>query len=151
MPKDAPGTRLYEGEDGLRAMVEHYVERHPKNSDKKIYGVTNLDSLYPFFPEVEKLGAEPSRIEAGLSSKLLYTTKRGPILRHSDQRLNRESRYLPFEVYPFTADFTITSNSAAFMSFKGTKPMGVTVESEEITAGLRILFELAWESAGQYN
>jgi sugar-specific transcriptional regulator TrmB len=151
LPKDAPGTRLYEGEDGLRAMVELYIDRHPKDSPLKIYGVSNMDLVYRFFPEVEELQIDPSRLKAGLSSKLLYTSKRGPILRDSDTQRNRESRFLPIEKFPFSCDLTITSNSVAFMSLGGSKPMGITIESEEITAGVRMLFDLAWQSAKEYN
>lgn len=149
LPKEAPGVRFYEGTEGIKSIISSFYEAHPESRETK--GITNLDQLYNFFPEFENAGGNPQRVKARVKSKVLYTTVRGPILKSTDKAMNRESRFVPADKYPINGDWSIVGNHIVVLSFTGSKPIGVTVNSEELAKGMLAFFDLAWEAAKQYN
>lgn len=149
LPKEAPGVRFYEGAEGIKSIMSSFYEAHPESRETR--GMTNLDQLYSFFPEFENAGGNPQRVKAKVKSRVLYTTTRGPILKATDGKMNRESRFVPSDKYPISGDWSIVGNHIVVLSFTGSKPIGVTVNSEELAKGMLAFFDLAWEAAKQYN
>ena len=49
------------------------------------------------------------------------------------------------------ADISIYEDRAALLTYKGEDSIGVVIESREIVAALRQLFELAWRSDSKQN
>lgn len=146
LPHDAPTVKLYDSAEGLRTLIRDYIASHAKSGDQ-IYGMSNMDLLHDFFPEIATNQGNPDRLKSGVSSKLIYTSKNGPIMAKTDKQANRQSRYVSAEKYPINSDMTIVNDSVVLMSLSGQRPLGVTIQSKEIAKGLKVLFDLAWESA----
>jgi hypothetical protein len=90
-------------------------------------------------------------VKAGVPSRFLYTSVKGPYLKDGDVKANRQSRWLPAEKFPTSGDFTIVGDNIMMLSLVGTHPLGITVTSRELAQGLRSMFELAWDAAAVYN
>lgn len=149
LPKEAPGVRFYEGAEGIKSIMSSFYEAHPETKETR--GITNLDQLYSFFPEFENAGGNPTRVKAKVKSRVIYTTKKGPILKEHDKKMNRESRFVPLDKYPISGDWSMVGNHIVMLSFTGTRPIGVTINSEELAKGMMAFFDLAWESAKHHN
>lgn len=151
IPAESPTVKFYDGAEGIRTIMTSFLEQHKGNRDKAIHAFSNLDQLYAFFPDIEENAANPERLRTGYTSKFIYTTKRGPVLKETDNLRNRESRYVPIEKYPLNGDITVVGSHILMLSFSSAKPIAVSLESIEIADGLRAIFSLAWDAAELYN
>jgi sugar-specific transcriptional regulator TrmB len=150
-PKDSPHVKFYDGADGIRAAMTAFIEQ-VKNTDRQmVYGYSNVDRTYSLFPELEQKQANAARLKAGLPSRFLYASERGPFLKEGDQAANRESRWVPKELSPMDSDFTIIGDTVMMLSLASTNPMAVTITSKEVAQGIRALYEMAWTGASKYN
>lgn len=76
-----------------------------------------------------------------IKSRVIYTTDNGPIDGYSTKE--RDTKFVPFEEFPFEADITIRGNRTIFIPY-GLPLRGVAVEDEAITNTLRMIFEIMW-------
>jgi sugar-specific transcriptional regulator TrmB len=148
---DAPSVKFYDGPEGIQSNNKAFFEKARKDNVDCIYGVSNLDLLYQYFPFIEDQGANPDRVSTGIPSKFLYTAAKGPIMEATDKVKNRESRFVPSDKYMLECDISIAGNTAVLLALSPSKAIGVTIESEQISRGLKSLFDLAWEAAAPYN
>ena len=128
-----------------------FLELHKDEKDKTIYAFSNLDQLYAFFPDMGEKKVNTERLRTGFSSKFIYTTERGPILKANDAASNRISRYVPLDKYPLRGDFTIVGHHVLMLSLTASRPIAVSLDSQEIADGLRALFNLAWDMSETYD
>ena len=150
LPIDSPSVKFYDTAEGIRSISSSIYEAH-RGDSKIVYGISNLDQLHAFFPEIKATAANPERIKHKMRSKFIYTSTRGPIYRESDQENDRDSRYVPPGGYPINGDITIIGNHVIILALTGAKPVGITIDSEQIVKGLIAIFELAWQGAEKYN
>ncbi len=150
LPEDAPGVKFYEGTDGIKSLFANFYNTNLAEGTV-VYGISNLDQLHAFFPEIEEMNANPDRIRRGVRSKYLYTTERGPIYRQGDALRNRESRYVPPEHYPISGECNIVDDYVILLSLTGKKPIGISIQSREIAAGMMAIFSMAWDRAGEFG
>jgi len=151
LPKDAPSVKFYDGLEGVQTINKMFFSAVEKMKPECIYGISNLDLLYQYFPQVEDEGANPERVKSGLKSRFIYTSSKGPIMKSTDKESNRESRFVPIEQYALECDMSIGGNLIALLALNTPKPVGIIIESEQIAAGFKSLFELAWGAAAPYN
>ncbi|HSX02322.1 MAG TPA: helix-turn-helix domain-containing protein [Candidatus Saccharimonadia bacterium] len=151
IPKESPNVKFYDSADGIKSIMETFLSGHKREPYDCIYGISNLDQLYAFFPEFKQNDANPQRVKLGIPSRMLYTSSEGPIFAPTDPVSNRESRWVPLDKHPLNGDITIVGHHIVMLGLSGNKPIGVTIDSEDISRGLLELFNLAWENAKQYN
>ena len=151
LPKESPSVRFYEGVEGIRTVSETYMSKARMKEAKMIYGVTNLDHVFNYFPEIRERKFNPNRLSEGIASRMIYTSSLGPILKDDDAALNRESRYLPSDRFNMAGDFTIIGDTIIMMSLTGKQPIAVTITSSVLAQGLRVIFQVAWGNAESYN
>ncbi len=149
VPKDSPNIRFYDSSDGIRTIMNNFLEeaRKSANGDVVIRAFSNLDQLYIHFPELSKSQVNTARVKAGIHSHFLYTSAQGPLLKLGDPTNNRESRWVPIDKFDMGGDFTIVGDNVLMISFVGVHPIGVAITSPEIARGMRAIFDLAWEAA----
>lgn len=150
LPKDVPSVKFYDSTEGIKSIINTFFTSNNQGEGTTIYGISNLDQVYAFFPEIKKTAGNPSRTRAGLASKILYSSQEGPILKKTDREMNRESRFVPSDKYPLNGDMTIIGNNIVLLSLAGSKPIGVTIQSRELAKGMLSTFNLAWEAAAKY-
>jgi HTH-type transcriptional regulator, sugar sensing transcriptional regulator len=151
LPKDAPSVKFYDGAEGIRSVTQTLFTEIQGQDIDYVYGISNLDDLHQFFPEIAQQEANPSRLKSGFKSKFLYTTKRGAIYKDSDAASHRISRYLPLEKFNFEGDISIWGDYVVYLSLRGARPIGVVIKSHELAESMIALFELSWAAAKPYN
>lgn len=151
IPAESPTVKFYDGAEGIRSIMTSFLEQHQGEKDKSIHAFSNLDQLYAFFPDIEENSANPERLRTGYTSKFIYTTKRGDILKDSDTQSNRESRFVPLDEYPLNGDITIVGSHILMLSLTSSRPIAVSLDSKEIADGLRAIFALAWVAAERFK
>lgn len=134
-------VRFFEGKEGLKAMQGILL----KSGVTEILGLSSLDSLLKTFPKhLEEYS--PERVRKGIKSRFIYSYSGGPILKDSDERMLRESRYVSPEKMPFSSDITVFGDSVSIVSFEG-KISGVVIDHPEIAKSFRQFFEFMWNLA----
>jgi predicted transcriptional regulator len=147
LPKEAPSVKFYDSAEGIRTVMKSVIADAIKEGVSVLHGASNIDQLFAFFPEIAAANANPDRIEAGMRSKYLYTTEKGPILQATDDGTRRQSRFVPLDRYKLNGDITVVGDTIALLSLTGTRPLGVVIKSSELSKALRGLIEMAWDAA----
>lgn len=142
---DRPRVRFFEGIDGIRTMQEEFL----KGSGQLVEGITSWDDVLKLDPE-HQTTYRPKRIQKGIKSRVIYTSSRGPILQKEDASSLRESRFVPADTFPISADISVSGNRVAFVVLKE-KPFGVIVENADVAKTIRTFFKLAWEGTNNKN
>jgi sugar-specific transcriptional regulator TrmB len=148
LPKESPTVKFYDSPDGIKTIMNAYLEQLKDPDLDFVYGFSNLDQLFKYFPEYKTASANPTRLRSGVKSHFLYTSSEGPIFHDTDDERNRESRYLPPDIFPMNGDFVIVGDNVLMMSLSGSRPIGVAISSKELSQGLKAMFMVAWEAAG---
>ncbi len=151
IPKESPNVRFYDSIDGIKTMMNEFLQRGSRADVEEVFGLSNVDELYKFFPDFRAAQGNPQRKRAGIKSRYLYTSTEGPFLKASDDVSNRQSRYMPQDVFPMSGDYTIVGDAVMILSLRGPNPIGISIESPEIAKGFLGIFELAWLAAESYN
>lgn len=133
-----PQVRFFEGKEGLKAIMDILL----KSGVTEIVSISSLDSMLKVFPKhLEEYS--PERVKKGIRSRFLYSYSGGPVLRDSDERMLRESRFIPSNKMPFSSDITVFANNVSIISFEG-KISGVLIEHPEIAKSFRQFFNFLW-------
>ena len=137
-----PSVRFFEGKEGVLAMQDMLL----KSGVSEISGVSSMDSVVKIFPNIQK-EYSPERVKRGIRSRLIYSYSGGPVLKESDEKMLRESRFISSDKMPFIGDITVYGNSVAIIAFEG-KVSGVVIEHPEIAKSFGQFFEFMWNLAG---
>jgi sugar-specific transcriptional regulator TrmB len=150
IPTDTPGVKFYDTEEGLRSVMKTFLSEDP-GADRVVYTMHNVEQLYDFFPDTKENKGNPDRIKSGVKSMTIYTHPDGPILHSTDKEKNRESRWVPQDKFPLVGEIAIFGSHIMILSYSGTKPIGIRIDSVALADGLRAIFSLAWAGAETYN
>lgn len=135
--EDAPVVRFFKGPEAARA-VSDYLKRKAKKNEV-VYCVTDIDEVTKLFPDI--LSASPSRrLKKNISSHLFYS---GTVDVPTDEAKHRITHRLSEKA---RGDVNIYDDRMTILSYKGSDSTGVIIESKEIVAVMRQLFELAWSN-----
>jgi sugar-specific transcriptional regulator TrmB len=150
LPAESPDIKFYDSADGIKSLFSTFYTEHGHEVDR-VHGISNVDQLHSFFPEIAKANANPERVKNKVPSRIIYSTTRGPILHDGDKAANRESRFVPLDKYPLNGDINIVGPYVILVSFTGPRPLGLSIHSQEIADGMRAFFDVAWDNAARYN
>lgn len=135
-----PKIRYYEGKEGLK---EVYLDTLDYNGELLAFVTEDI---------IKHLGDDfaarymKKRVKAKITVRAIGPDTEEIIeYKKLDKEGLKKTLLVPKDKFPFTIEMNIYGNKLAFMSFK--EQMGVIVESNEIAANMRLLFELAWKGA----
>lgn len=134
---ERPVVRMFEGKEGLKAIVEDKkVTKHDT-----VREISDLEALYNVLkPEdLEAMRNELNRKKVKISG--LYAGVPGKKVVSDTTRI-----FLPKELSGFASDIGVYGNKVSLTTFEG-KMYSVIVESEPLTKALGILFDLAIKGA----
>src|SRR4029077_19920331 len=86
LPTESPNVRFYDTAEGIRTIMDSFLETH--KDEGPLYGMSNIDQVNAFFPEIAATQSHPRRIKVGIHSKFLYTSSSGPVLKETDKERN---------------------------------------------------------------
>lgn len=150
IPKELPEVKFYDGADGVRSLFATFFAQYSGPS-RQIYAFSNLDQVHAFLPERVSGEPNPDRVKSGTTSKLIYTSNRGPILKNGDKDFNRVSRFVPEDAYPVTGDINIIGDYVILISFSDNRPISVSIRNHDMAEAMKAVFNMAWETAAAFN
>ena len=133
---DAPVVRFFKGPEAISAM-ESYSKRKAR-SNETVYSIADVDEVIKIYPDILQSGPA-RRKKKNIQSKMFIS---GSVDVPSDSKLGRETKKMPIKA---KGDVSIYDDRMTILSYKGDESTGVIIESREIVAVMRQLFELAWE------
>jgi sugar-specific transcriptional regulator TrmB len=139
-----PKVKYFEGVEGLKALQDEYL----KVKSKQIDNVLNLDNVFSIMPGVLN-DYTPRRIEKGINSRFMYISKKEADQRFKsvDKQKLRESKHIPYNIFPFNADISIFDNKIALEAYSNKNQIiGVLIEDKEIADSFRAMFNFIWNS-----
>lgn len=151
IPAETPTVKYYDTIEGLRTAVGAFFLSAAVNKTETLYGFSDVDKVKEFFPNIAKPKGNPARIQAGLHTRLIYTSSEGPTYKAHDLESNRESRHIPSDKYPIQGDLSLAGDLTLFLSLDGDHPFGVSIKSAAVASAMRTLFDLAWDEAEKYS
>jgi sugar-specific transcriptional regulator TrmB len=136
----APVVRFYRGLEGITNSTNEL--RRKARPKSEVYGFANYDEVVKIVPDIFKQNPV-ARLKKQISSKVIYSFKGGDM--SSDPKLLRETKKVSS---PVKADILLYEDTAGMMTYreKPNEITGIIIESPEIVAALRQLFELAWKN-----
>lgn len=146
MPVADQAYRVARGIAPARSLVSSLFQQ-PGPKPELVYGISNMDTLERLFPEFSIDFGYPARIEAHVPSRFLYTSIKGPIYGRSDQRLHRQSRYLPPDQLAGCEDMSIIGDTVVFMTITGADVVAQSITNPALAAQMRAFFNFMWDRA----
>jgi sugar-specific transcriptional regulator TrmB len=135
----APVVRFFKGQEGVSNINGQMLKAARPNST--LYSFSDYDEVLRLVPdEIETTASQ--RLRKKIKTHQFYSfSKEFP----SDSKLLRETKRLPSQA---AADIMLFENKAVMQSYPADPhdTVGVIIESPEILAALRQLYELAWNN-----
>lgn len=136
---ERPSVRVFEGKEGVLAIVEDMQRSHPKNSVE----ISDLDAMYMILMPEDLLPMRNLMKKFHVQSKSLLTKASTSRIVDADRRL------LPENMRGFRSNITVYEDKIALVTFVG-KMQSVIIESKPLAQAFRILFDLAFETAKKF-
>lgn len=139
---ERPVVRFFPGKEGITAVREEVLT----TKEKKLYVVFSSEATHTIFSQKEIDDYSDKRTALGIHSKGLYTHKE--YFNRAEEWLNEqtEGRFLPN--LPLTMDIRLFDNKTAVFSLKGNL-FALVIESDQITASMKMIFNFLWDKAEQ--
>ncbi len=137
-----PKVRFFEGEEAL-TLVRHEIAdiREP------MWEVYAVDEALITSANVN--AQDRIQVTKRVSGRVLMAIKPGCVPPYFDPR-GIEVRAMDYDKYPFSGDMALTGKRVYIVSVRP-NGSGLVIESEEIVALVRALYEAAWQSARLWN
>jgi sugar-specific transcriptional regulator TrmB len=139
LTEEAPIVRYFEGMEGWAKVRQEEL----RTKEKFFRSISPLDTVTIDTPDAfSKRPAE--RMERKIYSRIIYTSKKGPVLKRTDKAQMRESKFIPAEKLNLKFDFLVFDDKVV-MSVS--KKMGtIIIQNKDIAESFKNLFDFIWES-----
>ncbi|MDF1496857.1 MAG: helix-turn-helix domain-containing protein [Patescibacteria group bacterium] len=136
--QEKPIVKFFEGEEGVRSAREIMMQTRGEMLN---FVAINEETL-----SISKID-ERQRVEAGkrIHGKIIMAIKEGLKSPYFD-RTNWEVKHIAYESYPFTGDLHLFDNKVLYIIMKA-KPIAFLLESPEVYALTRAMYEAVWRCA----
>ncbi len=134
---EKPVVKMFEGLEGLRAFRDDVIRTAPESAEE--FG--NLDAIYSVLTPEDLQPLRDEFTRRGVRGRFLYSSTK-PFT----PRQGVDVRWVPQDQIGFTGDVIVYENKVALSTFRG-KLIAVIIESQELAATVRSLFELAWRAS----
>ncbi len=144
---EKPIIRIFEGVEGLKqAHLEVLGEK------KEILAYVRLDKkldapLADFWPQYYRIRRKNNIFVRSICPD----NPEGRAYKKKDKKELRETRLIPFKLYPFEIEKNIVGNKVLFFSRQEGKLIATLIENKAIADTERAIFELAWDKARIYS
>ena len=133
---DKPSVELFEGKEGLKAILDEIIETHPKEV-LQLNSAQIFQVLQFYFPHwIQR------RVKAKIPTRVIQ--ERAKIIeeyKEKDAQELRQIRFTPFQIP--TATF-IYSNKLAFLTMKEEQIAGILIDNADIAKTQRGFVEMGW-------
>ncbi len=137
-------VKFYEGKEGVLMIQKDLFKEKPRIVEE-IFNLNNTLDVFPPSPADHRKKSDKKKIK--VRSIAIYDPKK--IVPKLPLLYKEERKYLPYNKFPFNADFSIYKNKVVLLSWRK-KIMGIVIENKDIADAMRSLFTLAWSGAEKY-
>lgn len=135
-----PNVRFFEGLPGIKAVLLDTLNQ-PEGSE--ILCFSNAQGLYTKEKKLEQWYVT-ERVKIGISMRFIAPDNPETMeYIKQDKKQKRQTRAVPAELFPFSAEVDIYGNKVAIITL-GKEMAAVILESEDIAKTFRMFFELSW-------
>ena len=140
LAEDKPIIRYFEGKDGLAKVRQEEL----RCREKLFRNISSTDNVIPQIPDA--ISKHPlERIKRGIHSKLIYTSKKGPIFKKSDRASLRESKFIPPKNLAIKFDFNVFDDKVV-LGLPSGKVGAIIIQNKNIAESFKSLFDFIWNS-----
>ncbi len=137
---ERPTVRVFEGKEGIRAIIADMGESRPKQTNEiadlqAMNTILTPEDLKPMRLELKRFGTKVRGIYAGPAT---------------GKTVEADRYFLPKELSGFKSDITVYDDKIALVTFEG-KMYSVLIESANLAKALRTLFELAFRGVKDFK
>lgn len=139
-----PGVRFYEGEEGVKKVLEDTLISNP---DKKLYTFSDVASYATYLSEWNTNYYAPKRKKLGVYEKVIIPDNTRALEYMKDYKANEvtDILFVDHKTYPFATEINIYNNKVSFVTFSPDFMVGVIVENKEIYRTLLSIFNFIWD------
>lgn len=134
---EKPVVKFFEGEEGVRAIVEEVS----RSAAGKAYEIGNLDEFRKIVSDAKRKELRARLDKNKVRTMGVYLTS-VPKPKH---RTSTNARYVSPKEFNFGGDVVVFGNKVALTSLRG-KPIGILIESEQLADMMKQIFTILWES-----
>jgi hypothetical protein len=138
--------RVAHGAQNVSSLISSLFNA-PGPRPNRAYGISNLDVLENRFPKFVAQSTNFARLEAGVPSRFIYTSLRGPFITSNDDLFMRHSKYLSPEELEGCTDLTIVGETVVFMTEIGTDVVAQAITNRAIAGQMVSFFNFLWAMA----
>lgn len=138
-----PRVYFFEGKKGIVELSRRYEE-----TTSDFFEIVPFDALRQFFEEHELDAHKETMVKNRISGKVLIIADEPPVesMRRVHERFGWQLRYMKSGSEPLSGHISVKGDEIYGFSYDGI-PIGVVIENDSIARALKMVFELAWESA----
>lgn len=138
-----PVITYFEGYEGIKKVYMDTI-----SEGKTIYAFLQNSDIDPEFRIWLRENYAKKRVELKINAKVILAS--GDYSKEyvkSSKELNRDTKVISSDKYPFQVEVNIYGNKLAFMNFHSkANPIGVIIENEYIAKTMLAFFNLTWDS-----
>ncbi|MFA6514524.1 MAG: helix-turn-helix domain-containing protein [Patescibacteria group bacterium] len=140
-----PGVRFYEGEEGVKKVLEDTLTNNP---EKQLCTFSDVASYATYLSDWNTNYYAPKRKKLGVFEKVIIpdNTRALNYMRNYKANDITDILFIDHKTYPFATEINIYNNKVSFVTFSSDFMMGIIVENKEIYKTLLSIFNFVWES-----
>lgn len=140
-----PGVRFYEGEEGVKKVLEDNLLSNP---DKKLHTFSDVASIATYLKDWNTNFYAPKRKKLGVFEKVIIPNNDRALEYMKDYKSNdvTDILFIDHNTYPFSTEINIYNNKVSFVTFSPDFMIGVIVENKEIYNTLLSVFNFVWDT-----
>lgn len=139
-----PGVRFYEGEEGVKKVLEDTLISNP---DKKLYTFSDVASYATYLSDWNTNYYAPKRKKLGVYEKVIIpdNTRALNYMRGYKSNDVTDTLFIDHKAYPFATEINIYNNKVSFVTFSPDFMVGIIMENKEIYKTLLSIFNFIWD------
>ena len=116
-----------------------------RTKEKLFRSITSIDGVFALYPKA--ISERPTeRIKRGIRSRLIYTSKKGPVLKGTDRDQLRESKYISAKKLNIAFEMLVFDDRVVLGSVPNHEMGTIMIQNKNIAESFKNLFDFIWES-----
>ncbi|MFA6991788.1 MAG: hypothetical protein WC269_00695, partial [Candidatus Gracilibacteria bacterium] len=140
-----PRVRYFEGLEGIKIIYADTLTSHTE-----ILNYSNSHEIRARWPNYDKEYIAKRAAKNIFLKEICPDDAEGEIVQKKDKEYHRKTKLIPHEHFDFTNEINIYDDKVSIVSFKD-ELIGMIIESTEIAASQRAIFNLLWKFADSFK
>lgn len=138
-----PGVKFYEGEEGIKKVLEDTLLNNP---DKKLYTFSDVASYATYLSDWNTNYYAPKRKKLAVYEQVIIPNNKKALSYMKGYQSNdvTDILFIDYKDYPFATEINIYNNRVSFVTFAPDFMVGVIMENESIYQTFLSIFNFCW-------